>query len=292
MLTPNLPAKSLAAAIGLKNDLFLKREDLHPLGSHKGRSLPLMIEKYLKEKNLKFVISSSGNAALAAALYIKEKNSKRKNPIELTIFVGEKIAKEKKTRLAKLSDKNIFLIETERPKQSAFLFAKKENAALLRQSTDDTALIGYAALAKEIAKTPKLSAIFLPASSGTTVQGVWLGWPKKNHPSMHVAQTAACHFLIDGLDPRPPKDAPISLADAIVDKIATRKQKIREIISQSQGGGWIISDAEIKNARKIVKKTLGLDLSANSVLSIAALIKAKNFGWKTDGAVVCLVTGR
>ena len=47
--------------------LYLKREDLHPLGSHKGRSLPYMIDKGLEEGLYRFAISSSGNGTTGAS---------------------------------------------------------------------------------------------------------------------------------------------------------------------------------------------------------------------------------
>ena len=71
MITPQEPFPALAKAVGL-TDIYLKREDLHTYGSHKGRSIPVMIDHYLKEGSKNFAISSSGNAALAAALYVKE----------------------------------------------------------------------------------------------------------------------------------------------------------------------------------------------------------------------------
>ena len=70
-VTPLEAYPKLAKAIGV-NRLYFKREDLHPYGSHKGRSIPVMIDKYFKAGDRRFANSSSGNAALAAAKYIKE----------------------------------------------------------------------------------------------------------------------------------------------------------------------------------------------------------------------------
>ena len=81
MITPQKSYPELADAVVLSaqphvSSLYLKREDLHPYGSHKGRSIPVMIDHYLKEGKRHFAISSSGNAALAAAMYVKELNGK------------------------------------------------------------------------------------------------------------------------------------------------------------------------------------------------------------------------
>ena len=103
MVIPTEHYSKLAKAIGL-TDLYFKREDLHPYGSHKGRSIPIMIDHYYKKGDREFAISSSGNAALATALYVKELNMKNKEPINLDIFVGNNIAPHKLQKLKELAD--------------------------------------------------------------------------------------------------------------------------------------------------------------------------------------------
>jgi len=103
MKTPLINAENLAKQLGLPA-LYFKREDLHPYGSHKGRSIPKMIEKYTTEGICDFVISSSGNAALAAALFIKEHNEKNPtNKLNLKIYIGYRIDKEKLARLLQVT---------------------------------------------------------------------------------------------------------------------------------------------------------------------------------------------
>ena len=71
-----------------------------------------------------------------------------------------------------------------------------------------------------------------------------------------------------------------------------RREKIVEIIKDSQGFGWVVSDEEIANAIKLVKEKTDIDISPNSALSIAGLQKAIKNNWKLDGKVVCLITGK
>ena len=54
--TPLEAYPKLAKAIGV-NELYFKREDLHPYGSHKGRSIPVMIDHYLKAGERRFAIA-------------------------------------------------------------------------------------------------------------------------------------------------------------------------------------------------------------------------------------------
>lgn len=292
---------TLATAIGVP-EVWLKREDLHHFGSHKGRSIPYMIDHYWhKEQKTTFVISSSGNAALAAALYVQHHN--KNNPdkqITLQILVGGKIPTEKLARLQTLTDARITLQQVENPRQTAFQIDARGEATLLRQSTNDLALPGYAELAKELAAIPNLQAIFIPTSSGTTAQGLAHAFAHlEQKPQIHIVQTQAVHPIADSfqqpLCPTNAKTIPdpdTSLASAIVDKVAPRKTSVTEVVLQSNGSGWIVSDQEIVFAQKTVKDTTNIEVSTNSALSVAGLQQAVSSGGKKfTGAVVCLITG-
>lgn len=286
MTTPQTRQSKLAKELDFKNPVYFKREDLNPFGSHKGRSIPLMIETYIKKGWRIFAISSSGNAALAAALYIKKYNQKHKNKVVLQIFVGEHIETKKLSGLKKLLDKYITLEKCTNPKQTAFQMEKNNEAKNLRQSTDDSALIGYESLATELSKIKNLSAVFIPTSSGTTAEGLYYGFKKlKLKPQIHIAQTPACHPMVAGFETGK------SLATAIVDKVAHRKEEISSILKNSHGKGYIINDQQIIAAIKLAKKTSKITLSSNSALSVAALTEALKQKTKFNGAVVCLITG-
>jgi len=314
LMTPQQSYPKLAQTLGIP-EIILKREDLHPYGSHKGRSIPYMMEEYIKKGYSNFVISSSGNAALAALKFVQDCN-KTNTKITLKIFIGKNIAKNKLSSIQSeiLNLKSEILVEqVDNPKQSAFLEAKNNNKVInLRQSTDDLALEGYKTLADELEEIDNLEAIFIPTSSGTTAQALGnLG------AQIHVVQTTACHPIAEFFSPyqvrehlsrfhigseiergsKPHPNPPLqgegkSIAGAIVDKIAHRKEKIIEIIKNSHGSGWIVTDEEIQNAIKLVKETINIDISPNSALSIAGLQKATQNGWTWSGPVACLITGK
>lgn len=307
MHTPLSKHQNLAKTLGLSVPLYFKREDLHPLLSHKGRSIPIMIDHYLKAGWTDFVISSSGNAALAAGLYIKKINLKRKNKITLRIFVGENIDKEKLKILKNLSKKinrgippltsfgrnDIEISQTKNPKQQAFQIDKKGEAKILRQSTDESALIGYEELAKELSKIKNLSAVFIPTSSGTTAQGLYEGFKKlKINPQIHIVQTTACHPIVSAIHKLTPTTTKTSLANAIVDNIAHRKEKVIDAVKNSNGAGWIATDNEISKAIKITNKLEKIKLSPNSALSVCGIQSAIKQKIHFDGPVVCLITGK
>ena len=251
-----------------------------------------MIETYALQGLKQFAISSSGNAALAAARFIKEQNQKNGEKLFLNIYIGEKIHQEKQEDLEKLASESIRIEKTKRPLQRLFEIIKSEKIKSLRQSTDDVALLGYAELAEELALIPNISAVFVPTSSGTTAQALGEMFEKMGRKiQIHIVQTSYCHPIAKEFG-SPEKLEVSSTASAIVDKIVHRKEKVMEVAKRSGGFGWTISNEEIKKAQLLVKKETGIELSPNSTLGVSGLMKAIQNGWKWNGAVACLITGK
>ena len=296
-ITPLERYKDLAKAIGA-SDVYLKREDLHPYGSHKGRSIPVMIDAKASTGDRRFVISSSGNAALAAALYAKDWNaaSRKKeigaSPLDLTIYIGTHADPAKATKIKALEDgKNVRVLVKERPLQ-AVTAAVKEGATSLRQSNDDTALLGYQSLVEELAaQHNKIGAVFIGTSSGTTAQALAQGFlDKEMGAQVHIVQTSSCHPMSAAFEPY---DGPHerSVAGAIVDTVALRKPVLVPLVEKTGGRGWTATNDEILAAQDMVREHAGLEISVNSALSIAGLIQATEIGWEYDGAAICMICG-
>lgn len=277
MITPNEEYVKLAKELHVPR-LFFKREDLHPYKSHKGRSIPHMIDHYVEKGIKHFAISSSGNAALASALYIKKIGN-----IELDIYVGKKIANSKLYKLQDLSDQNIRLHQVERPLQTVQEKTKDPNIISLRQSTDDIALHGYKELAKELKEIPNLGYVFIGTSSGTTAQALATYMPDTH---ICIVQTTSCNPLAQSLGAMTDSQEE-SIADAIVDKIALRKERIVELIRDA----YIVKNESIKSAQDIVKEQTGLSISTNSALSVAGLMEAIYMGEDFDKSVACIIAG-
>ncbi len=286
-LTPQTHEYALGKIFGLKN-LFFKREDLHPYHSHKGRSIPNMIDHALKSGLNRFVISSSGNAALAGVMHINRLNDQG---VECTLktIVGKNINQEKLTRLQTLAKGSIELIQDERPLQTLHTFTQ-EGYISLRQSTNETATTGYHTLAHELLAIPDLEAIFVGMSSGTTLQGIGEGFKyAKKTIKLFGIQTTACHPIADAFGTF--ENTENSIADAIVDKTALRKDIVVKLIKNSEGEALVVTDDEIKHAQHLIKTTSALDISTNSALSVAGFIQAiKKHHF--SGAVVCIICGK
>lgn len=291
MITPQQQLLDTADYFGTLANVYLKREDLHPHGSHKGRSIPIMIAKYADVGHKNFVISSSGNAAISAAKTINgfNANFKDEQPLGLVIYIGQNINPAKLAELKTSTNEHVILKNVINPKQEAYLADKNGEAKNLRQSTDDAALAGYADLALELSRIPNLSAVFVPTSSGTTAQGLHGGFKKIGlNVEIHIVQTASVHPFVESAVAVP--ETP-SLATAIVDKIGHRKNEIARTLSESHGAGWIVTDAEIIDAINYMKTKQNISISPNSALSVAGLKKAAHSGREFHGSIVCLITG-
>lgn len=285
-ITPLESHDDLAKEIGLTK-LYFKREDLHPLGSHKGRSISFMIDHYVKQGDKNFVISSSGNAALAAAKYVIGLN----DDITLDIFVGNRINQDKLSKLKELENDKIRVLIKERPLQ-ALAVAVEEGRRSLRQSTDDIALIGYKSLADEIMQVNNVGAVFIATSSATTAQALAHNFIKnKRNIQVHIVQTSSCHPISEFFDLYSGKEE-ISEADAIVDITAHRKDLVTKLINDTGGFGWISNNDDIHTAMNITMDITGIQISPNSALSIVGAMKASYEGYEINGSVICIISGK
>jgi threonine dehydratase len=290
MITPNKECPQLKEALEMES-VFFKREDLHPYGSHKGRSIPVMIDLYLAQGKKHFAISSSGNAALAACFHIEKLNNNRLDKIKLEVLVGQHIFTEKLRKLEKFKNESISVTMHDRPLQTLFQKTKDGDICTLRQSTDDTALIGYSELGKELLEIPNLSAVFIGTSSGTTAQALAEYFIRINKKvELHIVQTSSCHTISNHFVDDETLDEK-SIADAIVDHGALRRDNVIRLVEETNGSGWIASNEQILSAQEITKINEGIDISTNSALSVAGLMQAVYTGKTWDGSVVCVICG-
>lgn len=282
-MTPAEEYQKLAGVLGLSSPLLFKREDLHPYGSQKGRSIPHMIRMYAKHGASRFAISSSGNAALAAAHATLAYNEEfPETPISLEIFVGENVNKAKLARLEEFSGKAISISQVERPKQAVHKLNKSGEAKALRQSKDDSALAGYKELADELLPL-KPTNLFVPTSSGTTAQALAELMPETD---IHIVQTSKVHTLAGQFDSNfTLSDS--SVADAIVDIVGERKIAMSKVVKH----GWVVDDSEINEAIALTKEHTDVELSANSALAVAGIKKALASGENFSGPAIALITG-
>ncbi len=292
MVTPQEKNEKLATALGVPL-IYLKREDLHPYGSHKGRSIPRMMDHYLDLGTSRFVISSSGNAALAAARHAKKLRADG-HDIALDIFVGTHADKDKVRAIESEIVPGIRIETSTRPLQRLLEMTRMSPAVSLRQSTDDEALVGYYELALELLAIRDLSAVFVGTSSGTTIQGLGELFEREGRRiPLYAVQTTACHPIALGFEEsaRAQSRTP-SIAGAIVDKVARRKKAVESVIHNSGGSALIVTDEEIRHAMSLFGVHAGIAVSPNGALALAGLIRAQSRGMTFSGPIALVICGK
>src|SRR5579872_570209 len=166
--TPLLLADKLAAKYGMEA-IFFKDETVNPSGSFKDRATAYQITYWTQIGSKHFVLSSSGNAAISAALYAKKFN------LTLDLFLSSKTTPYKLVRLKDIiEDADVSIHFSRTPKKEALAFAKESSAINLLASRDDNALEGYKTLGLELLEQ-KTDGIFMPTSSGAGILGIALG---------------------------------------------------------------------------------------------------------------------
>ena len=262
--TPLVKMLFLDTQIGVKNEYD------NPNASFKDRSLAYQIAYHVNKGSKRFAISSSGNAAISAAAYCT------KARVELDIYVSGKINPAKLEKIENYLNNKIRLHQSNRPKSDAIKFAKQTGAYDLRGSVDDAALVGYRSLAYELVQQlPEIDALFIPCSSGTSTLGIAEGFTQlKKNVRVYICQTEKINVIAHELDSEF-KPSALSLADAIVDRVARRKEQVLELIANSKGGAFVISDALLKETKALLQNTVAAGFSYNSLLGFAALLKAQ-----------------
>ena len=262
----NTPIKQLTVAEQL---VMVKDENSNPNGSFKDRSLAYQISNYIAQGKTKFVISSSGNAAISAAAYVGLAGG------SLTVFVSDQINPLKLAKLNELVDDKIELIQSKKAKSDAVLFAKENDCINLRGSQDQTAIDGFKTIAYEIIEQfPEIDSIFLPCSSGTSAIGIHKGFKEhKKNVRIFICQTTKICPMASIFDKDYVKSEK-SFADAITDRVALRKDEVVQIVKLSGGSGIVVNDAYLYQA-KTLAESQNLYYSYNSLLALAGFMKFK-----------------
>ncbi len=241
--TPALELPALASALGLDR-LVLKREDLNPTGSHKARGLCFQVSAELERGPDRrwLVISSSGNAALAAAAYAAAAG------LSLVAFLAPDTPTDKVGPIARLGA-TVFL------SRHALTLAEALAAAMgvpnLRPSTHPDGATGFQSIGWEILETVEpVQAVFIFSASAGGLVGLGRAFerggeavPGPWRPALHVVQGCGAHPIAGPLDPRPPPE-PDGRLGALGARKTRRLGEATRLVRASGGRGWVMTDAE------------------------------------------------
>ncbi|MGC1909967.1 MAG: PLP-dependent lyase/thiolase, partial [Candidatus Dormiibacterota bacterium] len=232
-LTQLQDAGELGRALGIPR-LWLKREDLSPTGSHKARCLSLLCSALVASGGRQAVISSSGNAAVAAAAYSSLRG------IRLLSLVSPRTPRVKLIQLRGypglivLSDQPVALLH------HAVLHWSLED---LRGSVNPLAPNAYRGIAAELVESGSPGAVFLFSSSGASALGLAHGFEQllapQDRPQLHVVEGWPGGEMTRSWYPgaRFPPDPGTQLGE-----LGARRSRlapaVRRAVRRSGGRGW------------------------------------------------------
>jgi len=276
----NTPAEEhvgLAAAIGLDR-LILKREDANPTGSHKDRGLAYQtsVLRASTPGTRWLVISSSGNAAVAAA------RAARIGGLRLAAFLAPSTDTAK--RVALVAEGALVLLSPAALTMAAAV-AEARDLPNLRPSTSPLAVPGFQTLLWELDDAGvRGDALVSFASSGTTLVALGRALARSTwKPALHVAQGAGAAPIAGPFDARP---VPTGRRVGALGARKTRRlgEAVRAVRASS-GGGWAIGDAEADVAAALLRAH-GIAGSLEAAAALAAAARAARAGAVRTAVVV------
>ena len=264
--TPLQAARALGLELGIA-ELWLKREDLSPTGSHKARSLGLMVSDLKARGISQAVISSSGNAAVAAAAYCSLAG------IRLLSLVSPRTAA---VKLSALLRQPQLVVVSEHPVALLHHAVTAWGMADLRTSTNPLGSAAYRGIAAELVPQGPWQDVFAFANSGATVLGLADGFKlllaASERPRMHLVEAAPGGELTRAWYPRAQR-----LAASGVGDLGTRRSRlaprVRRAVRESAGWGWRIGRAEMEEVLALCERH-GVATSWEGLAALAAAREA------------------
>lgn len=275
--------------------LYFKREDKNETGSLKGRSLAYQLSLARQKGATAAVISTSGNAGIAAAAYAKEAG------MRMFIFISPD------TENAKIADMQKYdpvIIKSDRAIRFANYVAARYKIPNLRPSRDEDSIEGFKSIAFEIAEQAgEVDAVFTFVTSGSSFVGMYRGFERyceegrlKKIPRMYAVQTGEIFSVAEEfteneamIGMRPQSDGEKPGAGRLGVKHTPRKDEILDIIKRTDGRGVYVRDEDIKSAQEFLKARK-IETSLEGCASFAGLVRLQTV--KNFDTAVCIFSGK
>lgn len=291
--TTLLEDRKLSSEAGLEH-LYMKREDENSTGSLKGRSLAYQMSLQKQRGAKAIVLSTSGNAGVAAAAYAREAG------IKAFIFISPS------TEGAKIADMQQYapvIIRSQRAMRLANYAAAKYKLSNLRPSVDDTSIEGFKSIAFELAQAKgEIDAVFTFVTSGSSFVGIYRGFEAYRQadklqklPRLYAVQSGeiysiaeefeenGCMIASENITPDGPSAGRLGV------KHTQRKSELLEIIRETGGRGVYVSGQEIQEAEELLRRH-HIETSAEGCASLAALVRMNK--QERFRSAVCIFSGK
>lgn len=266
--------------------VFFKREDENETESIKGRSLAYQISLAKQSGAKELIISTSGNAGIAAAAYCQ------KAGVKLYVFVSPETEKEK---IATMQKYGPIIVRSQKAIRLANYLAAKKKIQNLRPSRDGSSIEGFKSISFEIFEhLGEIDAVFTFVTSGSSFVGMGRAFEYllkngdiRGMPKLFAVQSGEIFSIAKEFDKINRTD--FSSAGRLGVKETRRKNEIISFIRKSKGSSLYITEGEIKNAQTILSAQ-GIKTSAEGCANFAALLRwSKNEKFKK---IACILSGK
>ncbi|NOQ67978.1 pyridoxal-phosphate dependent enzyme [Patescibacteria group bacterium] len=290
--------------------LYFKREDENLAGSLKNRSLAYQVSLAKQNGEKELVISTSGNAGIAAAAYCQEAG------IKLYVFISPET---EKAKIKEMQKYNSIIIKSKKAIRLANYLSAKYKIENLRPSTNDSSIEGFKSIAFEIFENlGEVDAIFTFVTSGSSFVGIGRAYKYllenkeiKKMPRLHAVQSGEVFSVVE-LSLREARvnavsekatqyqstgQAPQSrtytqnnnLPGKLGIKNTRRKKEILELIKLSGGKGIYVNDQEVQDAKNILENN-DIYTSLEGCASFAGVVKASKKN--KFNKIMCILSGK
>jgi threonine synthase len=260
--------------------LYLKREDLNPTGSHKDRGAVVQIAACLERGQQVAVISSSGNAALAAATY------GTRGGVTVVALISPRT---EPVRVVGLREAGARVVITEKPINFGIRLTRVRGWPDLRPSQSGDAVTGFRGLGGELAaELREPIPVFGYASSGATFQALGEVFREGGVDlPLHPVQAG----LVNGISKEfgRPGDGRRSLVGDLGVKVSDRAASVTALVNESGGQAWWVGDEDIAAAGETLRAQR-YEVAPECWAALAGLRLAASEGG--IGSACLLLTGR
>ena len=267
-----------------RDDVYLKREDIHELGAFKWRGALPALERYRRDGTSGVVTASTGNHGAATAW------AAARLGLAATVFVPREASR---TKLAQLTRLGAEVVEAgadlDEAKEQAAEHAAGMGQPFFEDGAEETQLAGYSAIGEEIVDQLGVApaAVVVPVGNGALLAGVGRALGARSAVTRRVGVVSAgAPVMARSWQAGRPVEC--DHCDSIADGLAVR-------IAIPVAVEWLLAAADAMlevpeadiAAAVVAFDDAGIRVEAAAAAALAALPRLD-----ADGPVVLVVTGR
>jgi threonine dehydratase len=267
-----------------RDDVYLKREDVHELGAFKWRGALPALERFRQDGASGVVTASTGNHGAATAWAAAQVG------LTATVFVPESASRTKLGHLTRLGAEVVETgVDVDEAKERAAAYATGIGLPFFEDGAEAAQLDGYAAIGDEIVEQlgAAPAAVVVPVGNGALLAGV--GRALRRHaPGTQRIGVVSSGAPVMALSWRAGKPVDCDVCDSIADGLAVR-------VAIPIAVTWLLEDADDMlevSELDIARGGAAFDVAGVRAEAAAAAALAALPSIHADGPIVLVVTGR